>query len=74
LAFPTAAGDQVLKFDPAIQNFVIYANDPLGAGTAAEWYLGPDQIEPTLAIAESMLVLKVDDLTKLDWVRSFTVN
>lgn len=78
LAFPTAAGDAVYKFDIGIQNFKIWNNSDLGpggGGTPADWF--DDQgnpNEPSLAIAESMFVLKVSDPTKLDWVRSFTVN
>jgi hypothetical protein len=74
LAFPTDPGDFVYKFNSASQAFEIYSSDPFGLGGVGDWYLGQVQVEPTLAIAESMFVLKDPAGTNLDWVRSFTVN
>jgi hypothetical protein len=75
LNYPASPGDEIYKFLPAIQNYAVFNSSIFGGGTPGDWL--DDQgnpSEPTLAIAESVFVNKVNDPAKMDWSRSFTVN
>jgi hypothetical protein len=73
LGFPGAPSDTVYKWSTAQQKYVVFTQDSLGGGTAGDWLdEAGNQVEPSLAIAESMFFSNPGALRS--WNRNFTVN
>lgn len=67
LQFNPAPGDIIQKFNPGTQGFETYVFDEF----ALQWFQGLNQVEPSLAIAESAFF----NLQAVNqWNRNFTVN